>query len=182
MLKALVDEHCDGSRSGAFRLKEAFVNDPKRVEQLLDTFPMSSVLKKVQPIGSAQRCQLHRRLISLSLAGACVGGSYRGGDGGGGGGGGSGGGSGSGRGVGPVDSWDWEEAWERMPPNLRNEVATVKASAFEAAIHHATDASKFCQDCKYNVVQAHDILMGKIDLEGSENEEEYDEWPIPTQE
>ncbi|CAN0431770.1 unnamed protein product, partial [Ectocarpus sp. 8 AP-2014] len=30
-------------------------------------------------------------------------------------------------------------------------------------------------DCKYNVVQAHDILMGKIDLEGSDNEEEYDE-------
>lgn len=25
------------------------------------------------------------------------------------------------------------------------------------------------------MVQAHDILMGKMDLEGSENEEEYDE-------
>lgn len=48
MLKALVDEHRDGPRGGAFRLKEAFVNDPKRVEQLLDTFPMSSVLKKVR--------------------------------------------------------------------------------------------------------------------------------------
>ena len=34
---------------------------------------------------------------------------------------------------------------------------------------------RFCSDCKHNVVQAHDILMGKIDLEGSENEEEFDE-------
>ena len=34
---------------------------------------------------------------------------------------------------------------------------------------------RFCPDCKYNVVQAHDILMGKMDLEGSENEEEFDE-------
>lgn len=35
--------------------------------------------------------------------------------------------------------------------------------------------SRFCSDCKHNVVQAHDILMGKIELEGSENEEEFDE-------
>lgn len=34
---------------------------------------------------------------------------------------------------------------------------------------------RFCSDCKHNVVQAHDILMGKIELEGSENEEEFDE-------
>lgn len=139
-------------------------------------------------MGSAQRCQLHRRLISLSLAGV--------GPGGGSGGGGTGGGVGRG-GVGSVDSWDWEDAWERMPPNLRvcilqrvadwstllpaiqcvrhsnasllmltgrdfweplsvylvisgpflscrcaiqqDEVATVKASALEAAVHQATD-------------------------------------------
>ena len=36
-------------------------------------------------------------------------------------------------------------------------------------------ADRFCSDCKHNVVQAHDILMGKIDLEGCENEEEFDE-------
>ncbi|CAB1110940.1 unnamed protein product [Ectocarpus sp. CCAP 1310/34] len=174
MLKAVVDEHGNGGgMSGAFRLKEAYVKDPKRMGQLLDTFPMSSVLKKIQPMGSAQRCQLHRRLISLSLAGVGSGGGHRAGDGGG-----SGGTVGGGRGgggVGSVDSWDWEDAWERMPPNLRNEVATVKAPAFEAAVHQATESNKFCPDCKYNVVQAHDILMGKIGLEGSDNEEEYDE-------
>eukprot|EP00752_Nemacystus_decipiens_P004884 g4444.t1 len=166
MVKAVVDEHGDGTTlPTAFRLKEAYVNDPKRLEQVLDTFPMSSVLKKVQPMGSAQRCQLHRRLISLSLAGSPGGASGAGANGG-----------GAGRGgVGNVDSWDWEDAWERMPPNLRDEVATVKASALEAAVHQATDPSRFCPDCKYNVVQAHDILMGKMDLEGSENEEEYDE-------
>lgn len=43
MLKAVVDEH----GSSALRLKDAYVNNPKRMEQLLDTFPMSSVLKKV---------------------------------------------------------------------------------------------------------------------------------------
>ena len=43
MLKAVVDEH----GPSALRLKDTYVNDPKRMEQLLDTFPMSSVLKKV---------------------------------------------------------------------------------------------------------------------------------------
>ena len=45
MLKAVVDEH--GERSSAYRLKAAYANDPKRMEQVLETFPMSSVLKKV---------------------------------------------------------------------------------------------------------------------------------------
>ncbi len=67
-------------------------------------------LRQVQPMGSSQRCQLHRRLISLSLAGVGPGG---GSGGGGGNSGGSRGGSGS------ADYWDWEDAWERMPPNLR---------------------------------------------------------------
>ncbi|CAN0072316.1 unnamed protein product, partial [Laminaria digitata] len=58
---------------------------------------------------------------------------------------------------------------------MQCEVATVKSDALEAAMHHATDANRFCSDCKHNVVQAHDILMGKIELEGSENEEEFDE-------
>ncbi|CAM9573657.1 unnamed protein product [Pylaiella littoralis] len=171
MLKAVVDEHGDGdsSSTSAFRLKGAYVNNPKRMEQLVETFPMSSVLKKVQPVGSAQRCQLHRRVISVSLGSAGSGGSS-----GGGGSGSGGGGGGSRGGGGSADSWYWEEAWDRMPLNLRNEVATVKASAFEAAIHHATEPSRFCPDCKYNVVQAYDILMGKIDLEDSENEEEFD--------
>lgn len=48
MLKGVVDEHGNGGgMSGAFRLKEAYVKNPKRMGQLLDTFPMSSVLKKV---------------------------------------------------------------------------------------------------------------------------------------
>lgn len=49
MVSAVVDEHGDGTSlpPKAFRLKEAYVNDPKRMDQLLDTFPMSSVLKKV---------------------------------------------------------------------------------------------------------------------------------------
>lgn len=43
MLKAVVEEH----GASALRLKDAYVNNPKRTEQLLDTFPMSSALKKV---------------------------------------------------------------------------------------------------------------------------------------
>lgn len=49
MVSAVVDEHGDGATlSKAFRLKAAYANDPKRMEQVLDTFPMSSVLKKVR--------------------------------------------------------------------------------------------------------------------------------------
>lgn len=43
MLKAIVDE--DGT--AALRLKDDYLRDSKRREQLLETFPMSSVLKKV---------------------------------------------------------------------------------------------------------------------------------------
>lgn len=69
-------------------------------------------------MGSAQRCQLHRRLISLSLAGV--------GPGGGSGGAGGGGGAGRGGGAGSVDSWDWEDSWERMPPNLRVSIFYIR--------------------------------------------------------
>lgn len=65
-------------------------------------------------MGSAQRCQLHRRVISVSLGGAGSGGSS-----GGGGSGSCGGGGGSRGGGGSADSWYWEEAWDRMPLNLR---------------------------------------------------------------
>lgn len=52
MVSAVVDEHGDGvTLPKAFRLKAAYVNDPKRMEQVLDTFPMSSVLKKVPHLG-----------------------------------------------------------------------------------------------------------------------------------
>lgn len=43
MLKGVVDD----AGPSHYRLKEAYGHNPKRTEQLLDTFPMASVLKKV---------------------------------------------------------------------------------------------------------------------------------------
>lgn len=63
MVNAVVDEHGDK----AFRLKEAYVNDPKRMEQVLDTFPMSSVLKKVCLAASVLCARTCIRLCVLCL-------------------------------------------------------------------------------------------------------------------
>ena len=57
MLKAVVDEH----GSSALRLKDAYLNNPKRTEQLLDTFPMSSVLKKVGGLAGGGGAQVDCR-------------------------------------------------------------------------------------------------------------------------
>lgn len=44
MLKAIVEEE----GVSALRLKELYLRDPKKMAQLLETFPMSTVLKKVR--------------------------------------------------------------------------------------------------------------------------------------
>ncbi len=64
MLKAVVDEHGEGTPTSAFRLKAAYVNDPKRMEQVLDTFPMSSVLKKVGDAGATRCCSSEYNCVS----------------------------------------------------------------------------------------------------------------------
>lgn len=37
------------------------MHNPQRTAQLLETFPLSGVMKKVQPTGDKLRCQVHRR-------------------------------------------------------------------------------------------------------------------------
>lgn len=63
----------------------------------------------MKPVGSGQRCQLHRRSQAAGGSGG-VGCGFRCLEGGG----------RAGVGVaGSPEPWDWEDAWERMPPNLR---------------------------------------------------------------
>lgn len=50
MLKAIVDEE----GASCLRLKNGYLNDSKRTAQLLDTFPMSSVLKKVDNLPTSK--------------------------------------------------------------------------------------------------------------------------------
>lgn len=82
-------------------------------------------------MGSSQRCQMHRRGYAYSAAGVATGGiggsGHRGGvDGAGGGFAGYGGilgVGGAGKGLGIGEQWDWEDAWERMPHDLRVSVS-----------------------------------------------------------
>lgn len=76
------------------------------------------------------------------------------------------------RGVEPVLSFARLSLW--ICCRLFISILVLCASA-GSAICHVQPEGRFCSDCKHNVVQAHDILMGKIDLEGCENEEEFDE-------
>lgn len=36
------------------------------------------------------------------------------------------------------DNWDWEDAWERLPAELREKVATIEITNLDTAMHHAT--------------------------------------------
>jgi hypothetical protein len=104
------------------------------------------VIKKVQPTGVSLRCQVHRR-ASHSTS--------------------------SQHGHSLHDSWDWEDAWDRLPPELREKVATIGISTLEAAMHHATATHRFCADCKHNVVTALDVLTEKYSIDEIENGEEF---------
>jgi len=58
--------------------------------------------------------------------------------------------------------WDWEEAWERLPAEAKEKVATIEITALEAAMHQATSTHRFCVDCKHNVVTALDVLTERV--------------------
>jgi len=73
------------------------------------------------------------------------------------------------------DNWDWEDAWERLPAELREKVATIEVASLESAMHHATATHRFCADCKHNVVTALDVLTEKYHLEEVENGEEFNQ-------
>ncbi|CAM9883766.1 unnamed protein product, partial [Choristocarpus tenellus] len=58
---------------------------------------------------------------------------------------------------------------------LQEEVALVEANVLEAAMHRATETNRFCSECKHNVVQSYQILMGHCCLEHLENGHEFNE-------
>lgn len=69
--------------------------------------------------------------------------------------------------------WDWEDAWDRLPHDLKARVATIEISVLEAAMHRATAIHRFCADCKHNVTTACDILTEKVELMDVENNDEF---------
>ena len=71
------------------------------------------------------------------------------------------------------ESWDWEDAWDRLPAATKERVATLELRALESAMHHATAQHRFCVDCKHNVVTAMDLLAGRYAAEALENKDEY---------
>ncbi|CAM9506444.1 unnamed protein product [Phaeothamnion confervicola] len=154
------------SQCRMLRLRDSYVTNRQRLEQLLESFPLAGMVKKLQPKGSSLRCETHRRNAGV----------------GGGSGGNGGGASGSGGGGGGGDSgWEWEDAWERLPADLREKVATIDVAALEAAMHQATSTHRFCADCKHNVVTAFDVLTNKYDLSDLDNDDEFNSelfWPF----
>ncbi|CAN0076818.1 unnamed protein product [Ectocarpus sp. 12 AP-2014] len=71
------------------------------------------------------------------------------------------------------EGWEWEDAWDRLPADMRHKVAAIDVDALEAAMHQATSTHRFCADCKHNVVTAFDILTCKMDLADIDNEDEF---------
>ncbi|CAM9294349.1 unnamed protein product [Chrysoparadoxa australica] len=51
---------------GCMKLRRQYVQNPKRLEQLLDSFALKGIMKKVQPKGMSLRCETHRRNAGLS--------------------------------------------------------------------------------------------------------------------
>ncbi|CAM9953933.1 unnamed protein product, partial [Discosporangium mesarthrocarpum] len=71
MLSGLVE---DTNCPHHLHVRDAYVQDPHKTAQLLEAFPLSSVLKKVRPAGASHRCQLHRLACSVSAVGSGAGG------------------------------------------------------------------------------------------------------------
>eukprot|EP00903_Cladosiphon_okamuranus_P019575 g18003.t1 len=128
-----------GGLPRALSLREAYLTDRARLDQLLETFPLEPLLKKVQPKGVGLRCEIHRRNGGQATS----------------------------------DGWEWEDAWDRLPADMRLKVAAIDVDALEAAMHQATSTHRFCADCKHNVVTAFDILTCKCDLADIDNEDEF---------
>ncbi len=156
----------DNPAQNCLRLRDQYLNNPARTAQLLETFPLAAATKKVQSSGSSGRCQVHRRGGSTLSAAGC--------------GGGHGHGHHQGHGHGhhgpchhPGDGgWEWEEAWGRLPADVREKVATIEIATLEAAMQQATSTHRFCADCKHNVVTAMDVLTERYLAEDLENQEE----------
>ncbi len=122
----------------------------------METFPLQAISKKVQPQGGGLRCAVHRRAATLQAGSA--GGHHH---------------HHNRHRQHQPESWDWEDAWERLPGNMKACVATIEVAALEAAMHHATATHRFCVDCKHNVVTALDLLVGRYAVGELENKEEY---------
>lgn len=77
-------------------------------QQLLDTFPLEGLMKKVNPKGVGLRCEIHRRNGGQSTA----------------------------------DGREWEDAWDRLPADMRVKVAAIDVDVLEAAMHKATSTHR----------------------------------------
>ena len=146
------------------RLRDQYLLNPQRTAQLLETFPLQAITKKVQPQGGGLRCAVHKRAAAMQAGGGAGGGHHH-------------------HGHGHRhhhhhhhhhhETWDWEDAWERLPGQMKERVAAIPVASLEAAMHHATATHRFCVDCKHNVVTALDLLAGRYRAEELENREEY---------
>eukprot|EP00054_Salpingoeca_dolichothecata_P020946 m.133432 g.133432 ORF g.133432 m.133432 type:complete len:508 (-) comp23815_c0_seq2:156-1679(-) len=59
-------------------------------------------------------------------------------------------------------SVNWAEAWAHFPPECRDELALVDAGDFMDALDQYLRKHRFCPDCKENVMEAYDVLVGNI--------------------
>lgn len=41
-----------------------------------------------------------------------------------------------------ADGWEWEDAWDRLPADMRLRVATIDVDVLEAAMHQATSTHR----------------------------------------
>lgn len=42
-----------------------------------------------------------------------------------------------------ADSWEWEDAWDRLPGDMRLKVAAIDVDVLEAAMHQATSTHRY---------------------------------------
>ncbi|GAB5030588.1 Hypothetical protein NocV09_00302540 [Nannochloropsis oceanica] len=152
----------DDPSQNALLLREPFLQNPSRTIQLVNRFPLPPVPKKVQSHGASGRCPVHRRAGSSAVIHhrSSISSSS------------SSSNSNNGWGGGMDGVWKWEEAWERLPAEAKEKVATIEIVVLEAAMHQATSTHRFCVDCKHNVVTALDVLTERIREEELENGDE----------
>jgi len=48
-----------------------------------------------------------------------------------------------------AEGWEWEDAWDRLPADMRLKVAAIDVDALEAAMHQATSTHRCVCVCVY---------------------------------
>lgn len=49
------------------------------------------------------------------------------------------------------EGWEWEDAWDRLPADMRLKVAAIDVDALEAAMHQATSTHRWEGKCGVRV-------------------------------